>query len=105
MRGWVYDERMPAKMRRCVFEHMVLVGGILLNDGHGADAVCRVDAMKNGIVPRAIDTRADGQDSDNRARVGVQDDQLTIARGGEEGMTTACFCGSITTSSFVSSRF
>ena len=61
MRGWVHDERMPAKMCRGILENMVLIGGILLNDGHRADAVCCVDAAQDGIVARAIDSRADGE--------------------------------------------
>jgi len=42
--GGVHNKGVTTEMGWGVFENSILVGGVLLNDGHGADAIGRVDA-------------------------------------------------------------
>src|ERR1700692_3623649 len=77
---------MPAEMRRGIFENAIFIRRILLNYGHGAKSVSRVDAPQRGIVSGAIDSGADGQDSDNCAGLRVQYDQFSVSSRAEEAM-------------------
>ena len=67
MSSRVHDERVTTKMRRGVLENTILIGGLLMNDGNRADAICGVDVAQGWIVSRAIDSRTDGENCDNCA--------------------------------------
>src|SRR5579864_1149667 len=60
IRGGVHDEGVTTEMGWSVFEDSILIGGILLNDGHRAHTIGRVNAVQDGIVTRAIDSCPDG---------------------------------------------
>src|ERR1700692_4690643 len=77
---------MPAEMRRGIFENAIFIRRILLDHGHGAKSVSGVDAPQCGIVSGAIDSGADGQDSDNCAGFRVHYDQFSVSSGAEEAM-------------------
>src|SRR5258708_6540644 len=79
MRDGIDDQRMPAEMSRRIFEHSILLGGILLDHGHGANGVCSVDAPQLGVVTRAVHARADGENGDDLSVVRVEHDKVVTA--------------------------
>ncbi len=79
MRGRIDDQRMPAEMGPRIFEHLILVGGFLLDNGHVAHCVCRVNTPQYGVITRAVDGGADGDSCDNFTRVRVERDEMLAA--------------------------
>ncbi len=86
MCGGIDDQRMPAEMSWSVFEHAILVGGILLDYGHGAGGIRGVHAVQYRIVTRAVHQRADRKDRDDFSCIGIEHDQMLAAAGGKKAV-------------------
>src|SRR6266849_10414483 len=63
MRYGIDDQRMSSEMSRRILEHSIVVGGILLDHGHGAHAV------------------ADGENGDDFSGVRIEHDEMPAAAG------------------------
>src|SRR5713101_6933119 len=81
MRDGIDDQRVPAEMSRRIFEYAIPVGGILLDHGHAAHAVCSVNAPQHGIITRAVHAGADGDNGDDFSGVRVEHDEMPAAAG------------------------
>src|SRR6267143_2235099 len=86
MRGGIDDQRMPAEMGRRIFEHSILVGRFLLDYGHVAHRVCRVNAPQYRVIARAVHAGADGQNRDNFSGVRVEHNEMLAAAGRKQAM-------------------